>query len=100
MLAEFFNILILLVYAKMRELVEWLKPYQDLPYPILATLSDGEAAIIDALETCWPEAPHQRCQAHFLNNLADPALVYDDELRKWMRQDLGGLPKAPEGSPF
>jgi hypothetical protein len=87
-------------HAKTQALVEWLKPYQSLSYPVLATLSDGEAAIIEALETCWPEAPRQRCQAHFLNNLADPALVYDDELRKWMRQDLGGLSKATNESPF
>jgi hypothetical protein len=86
--------------AKAQELIEWLRPYQNLLYPVLATLSDGEAAIIEALETCWPEAPHQRCQAHFLNNLADPALVYDDVLRKWMRQDLGGLPKVPADTPF
>jgi hypothetical protein len=52
------------------------------------------------LETCWGEAPRQRCQAHFLNNLADPALVYDDELRKWMHQDLGGLPKPSEDPLF
>jgi hypothetical protein len=87
-------------HAKTRELVEWLVPYQALPYAVLATLSDGENAIIEALETCWPEAPRQRCQAHFLNNLADPALVYDDELRKWMRQDLGGLPKPCEDPLF
>jgi hypothetical protein len=72
-------------HAKTRELVEWLAPYQALPYAVLATLSDGENAIIAALETCWPEAPRQRCQAHFLNNLADAALVYDDELRKYPR---------------
>ena len=86
--------------AKAQELIEWLRPYQELPYPVLATLSDGEKAIIETLETSWPEAPRQRCQAHFLNNLADPALVYDDELRKWMREDLDGLPKAPEDPPF
>ena len=89
-----------LEHAKTSELLQWLEPYRALPYAVLATLSDGELAIIEALETCWPEAPRQRCQAHFLNNLADPALVYDDELRKWMRQDLGGLPKAPEDPPF
>jgi hypothetical protein len=87
-------------HAKTGELVEWLAPYKALPYAVLATLSDGENAIIEALETCWPEAPRQRCQAHFLNNLADPALVYDDELRKWMRQDLGGLPKPCEDPLF
>ena len=87
-------------HAKTDKLVEWLVTYQELPYAVLATLSDGEPAIIEALETCWPQAPRQRCQAHFLNNLADPALVYDDELRKWMRQDLGGLPKPSEDPLF
>ncbi|MCP4605895.1 MAG: hypothetical protein GY847_36175 [Proteobacteria bacterium] len=43
------------------ELVEWLKPYSKLPYKALATLSDGENTIIAALETCWPDAPRQRC---------------------------------------
>jgi hypothetical protein len=76
-------------------LVDWLRPYQAMPYPVLATLSDGERAISEALRTCWPEAPHQRCQAHFLNNLVEPVLDYDAELRQRMRQDMGGLPKAP-----
>ncbi|MFC1996380.1 hypothetical protein ACFLXI_02075 [Chloroflexota bacterium] len=87
-------------HAKTGKLVEWLAPYKALPYAVLATLSDGEPTIIEALETCWPDAPRQRCQAHFLNNLADPALIYDDELRKWLRQDLGGLPKVPEDPLF
>ncbi len=43
------------------ELVKWLKPYQELFYPVLATLSDGEGTIIAALKTCWPDAPRQRC---------------------------------------
>lgn len=89
-----------LEHAKTKKLLKWLEPYKALPYPILATLSDGEAVIIETLENCWPNAPRQRCQAHFLNNLADPALVYDDELRKWMKKDLGGLPKVPEAPPF
>jgi len=51
---------------------------------VLATLSDGESTLIAALKACWPQAPHQRCQAHFLNNLAEAVLDYDDELRKNM----------------
>jgi len=90
-------------------LMDWLQPYQAMPYPVLATLSDGERAIIEALRTCWPKAPHQRCQTHFLNNLVEPVLEYDVELRQRMRQDMGGLPKVPtsagepngpSGSPF
>jgi len=77
------------------ELVEWLQPYRELPFAVLATLSDGEDTIIAALKTCWPEAPHQRCQEHVLGNLAEPALEVDTQLRKWMRDDLGGLSTVP-----
>lgn len=87
-----------LEHAKTSQLLAWLEPYRALPYPVLATLSDGERAIIESLRTCWPEAPHQRCQVHFLNNLVEPVLEYDTDLRKWMRQDLGGLPKVPAGA--
>jgi hypothetical protein len=80
------------------ELVTWLKPYQELPYQVLATLSDGEDTIIAALETCWPDAPRQRCQEHFLANLADPVLEVDTELRQWMRNELGALPVVPTES--
>jgi len=79
-----------------QELAEWLKPYKDLPFAVLATLSDGEAALVATLKSCWPQAPHQRCQAHFLSNLAEEVLDYDDQLRQNMRQDLGGLPAVPE----
>jgi hypothetical protein len=81
------------------ELIEWLQPYRALPFRVLATLSDGEVSLVAALKSCWPHAPHQRCQAHFLNNLAEAVLDYDDQLRKSMRQDLGGLPAVPECSP-
>jgi len=82
-----------------QELVEWLQPYTQLPFQVLATLSDGEKTLIAAFKACWPQAPHQRCQAHFLNNLAEAVLDYDDQLRKNMRQDLGGLPGVPEHPP-
>jgi hypothetical protein len=77
------------------ELVAWLEPYQALPYKALATLSDGENTIIAALERCWPDAPRQRCQEHFLANLAEPVLDVDSKLRQWMRDELGGLPAVP-----
>jgi hypothetical protein len=84
-----------LTHPTQAALLAWLKPYRELPYPALATLSDGEKAIIEALQTSWPSAPHQRCQVHFLNNLVEGVLAYDTELGEWMRQDMGGLPKAP-----
>lgn len=82
--------------ATKERLYDWLKFYQELPYPVLATLSDGEKAIIAALKECWPDVPHQRCQAHFLNNLAEPILAIDMELRQQMREELGGLAPVPE----
>ena len=80
------------------ELIDWLQPYREMHWPVLGTLSDGEETIGLALKTCWPTAPHQRCQSHFLSNLAEAVLPYDDELRKNLRQDLGGLPAVPEQS--
>ena len=85
-------------HATAEDLIEWLKPYQALPYPVLATLSDGEKAIIAALEKCWPDAPRQRCQEHYLGNLAEPVLKVDGKLQEWMRNDLGGLPAVPSVS--
>jgi hypothetical protein len=80
------------------ELIDWLQPYRERHLPVLGTLSDGEETIGLALKTCWPTAPHPRCQSHFLSNLAEAVLPYDDELRKNLRQDLGGLPAVPEQS--
>lgn len=82
-------------HPKTDELVEWLQPYRELPFAVFATLSDGEDTIIAALKTCWSEASHQRCQEHVLANLAESALEVDTQLRKWMRDDLGGLLAVP-----
>jgi hypothetical protein len=87
--------------ANEKELTNWLKTYQG--YPVLASVSDGEERIIAALRTVWPNVPRQRCQEHFLGNLADEVLENDTELRKRMRVDLGGLPKTtdfPDSSSF
>jgi len=84
-----------------KELTDWLMTYQD--YPVLASVSDGEERIIAALRAVWPNAPRQRCQEHFLGNLADEVLANDTELRKQMRVDLGGLPKIsdfPDDNPL
>jgi len=79
-----------------KELVEWLKAYSRLPFKALATLSDGEKAIIAALKHSWPKAVHQRCQLHFLNNLAAPVLKVDTQLRKFMYDDLGEISAVPD----
>jgi len=76
----------------------WLQPYTQLPFSVLATLSDGEKAVVAALKTLWPAAPHQRCQLHFLNNLAQGALEVDARLRQHLRDELGALAAVPEVS--
>jgi len=85
-----------LEHASADRLAEWLQAYRQ--YPVLATLSDGEDTLIAALKKVWPAAPHQRCQEHFLGNVAEEVLDYDDQLRQDMRQSLGGLPKAKQNS--
>ena len=82
--------------ANEEQLCRWLKPYQAMPYPVLATLSDGEKGIIAALKATWPQAPHQRCQAHFLNNLAEPVMVRDAALRQGLRDAVGYVSSPPE----
>ncbi len=84
-----------------KDLTDWLMRYQG--YPVLASVSDGEERIIAALRAVWANAPRQRCQEHFLGNLAEEVLANDTELRKQMRVDLGGLPKIsdfPDDSSF
>lgn len=87
--------------ATTEKLSAWLQAYQH--YPVLAIVSDGEEAIISALKQTWPGAPHQRCQEHFLGNVAEGVLKHDANLRKEMRQSLGGLAKVsqePEDPPL
>ena len=82
-------------------LTDWLEAYKN--YPVLASISDGEERIIAALRAVWPDAPRQRCQEHFMGNLAEEVLENDAQLRKQMREDLGGLPKVadiPDTSSF
>lgn len=84
--------------AQAQRLIEWLQPYKELPYKVLATLSDGEKSIITAMNSSWPDAPHQRCQAHFLSNLSEVVLPLDTKLRQQLKADLDGLPKVPDHS--
>jgi hypothetical protein len=74
----------------------WLEPYTHVPFAVLATLSDGEKAVVAALKTLWPASPHQRCQLHFLNAIAKPTLEVDAQLRQHLRDELGALAAVPE----
>jgi hypothetical protein len=74
----------------------WLQPYTHLPFAVLATLSDGEKAVVAALKASWSSAPHQRCQLHFLNALAKPTMEVDARLRHYLRDELGALAAVPQ----
>ena len=87
-----------LTHASAKELQVWLAPYQKLNYQVLATLSDGDTAMIEALKFCWPDVLHQRCQLHFLANLSEDVLPFDKQLRDGLKAGLKGLPKVPEHS--
>lgn len=63
---------------------------------ILATLSDGEPALVAALSEVWPDVAHQLCQMHFLGNLSDPLQKDDLALKQQLQQDLKGLPSVPD----
>lgn len=76
----------------------WLEPYTQLPFAVLATLSDGEKAVVAALKASWPASPHQRCQLHFLNAIAKPTLEVDAQLRQHLRDELGAVAAVPETS--
>jgi hypothetical protein len=41
--------------AQAQRLIEWLELYKELPYKVLATLSDGEKSIITAMNSSWPD---------------------------------------------
>ena len=85
-----------LTRASAEDLQAWLAPFQALSYKVLATLSDGDSAMIEALQVCWPDASHQRCQLHFLANLSEDVLPFDKQLREALKEHLKGLPKVPE----
>jgi hypothetical protein len=74
----------------------WLQPYTHLHFAVLATLSDGEKAVVAALKTAWPASRHQRCQLHFLNAIAKPTLAVDAQLRQHLRDELGALAAVPQ----
>jgi hypothetical protein len=84
-----------LTRASAKDIEIWLAPFQSLNYKVLATLSDGDPSLIEAFQKCWPEAPHQRCQSHFLTNLSEDVLPFDKQLRTALSEDLKGLAKVP-----
>jgi len=76
----------------------FLHPLSQLPWPILAVLSDKQTGLLPAVSTVLPDARHHFCHAHYLGNLAEPLAKSDSafnvELRKAVRQEVGALIRA------
>lgn len=73
----------------------FLHPLGQLPWSILAVLSDKQKGLLPAVSTVLPDARHHFCHAHYLKNLAEPLAEADSafkvELRKTVRQEAGVL---------
>jgi len=59
----------------------------------------GKTRLRAAFKSCWPEAPHQLCQMHFLGNLAEEVLEEDDSnCVKTCATTWAVLPSVPQNS--
>lgn len=69
-------------------LVAFLAPVKALDLPWLATVSDKQTALINALEATWSHLPHQYCQAHYLSNAVTPLYEADGHMKTQMRKQV------------
>jgi hypothetical protein len=92
---------LLLDKADTPHVTAWLTECRELldGLPVLATLSDGEKALVAGLKAVWSEAPHQLCQLHFMKNLSEPIHEDDHVLRQSLKEQLGSLPAVPQIEP-
>lgn len=78
----------------------FLRPLLELNLPLLSVLSDKQKGLVPAVATVFLGTPHQFCQSHYLNNLADPLSDADSTfkvaLRKAVRQEVGELIRAEQ----
>jgi hypothetical protein len=76
----------------------FLQPLRQLPWSILAVLSDKQKGLLPAVASVLPGVRHYFCQAHYLKNLAEPLAEADSafnvELRKAVRREVGALIRA------
>lgn len=83
----------------------FLKPLAELPWPILAVVSDKQRGLVPAVSEVLPDSHHQFCQGHYLQNLAEPLAEADEAfkvaLRQAIRQEGGDLVRRerPNDSP-
>ena len=66
----------------------FLEPVQALDLPFLATVSDKQVALINALKATWDQLPHQYCQAHYLSNAITPIYEADEHMKTQVRKQV------------
>jgi len=73
------------------ELKRLLKPVEELGFPIVGLLSDGQHSIRLAMSDLWPEVPYQYCQYHYLKDIAKPVMDLDRKLKTGIKKNLRGI---------
>jgi hypothetical protein len=92
---------LLLDKADAPQVTKWLEECHKLlvNLPVLATMCDGEGALLTGLKTVWSEAAHGLCQAHYLGNLAKPVEEDDRGLKQELQRQLSQLAGVPNLTP-
>ncbi len=67
---------------------DFLAPVDALNLPVLATVSDKQRSLINALEKVWSGLPHQYCHAHYLSNAMTPVYEEDEHLKTQLRKQV------------
>jgi hypothetical protein len=80
----------------------FLAPLGQLPWPILAVLSDKQKGLPEAVATILPKARHHFCHSHYLKNLAEPLAEADSafnvQLRQAVRREVGLFIRAEKAT--
>ena len=69
-------------------IAKFLAPVEALNLPVLATVSDKQRSLINALEVVWSDVPHQYCQAHYLSNAMTPIYEEDEHMKTQLRKQV------------
>ncbi|BCG60546.1 hypothetical protein PUR_39710 [Paenibacillus sp. URB8-2] len=73
------------------ELKRLLEPVEQLGFPVIGLLSDGQHSIRLAMSGMWPEVPYQYCQYHYLKDIAKPVMELDRKLKTGIKKNLRGI---------
>ncbi|MBE2199964.1 MAG: hypothetical protein IAE79_15220 [Anaerolinea sp.] len=68
--------------------VSFLRPIAALGLRVVALLSDKQRGLAPTAPLVCAEAKHAFCQAHYLNNVAEPVAEADQSLKVSLRQEV------------